>query len=101
MPRVLSRDVEICPVLDWIAAVTAHIPNKGEHLLRDYGWVSRVNRGKRKKAEEHAQHAAPAGAVEIPPPHETLGVPAAVTRPAAQPGPVFLPEPAPGEPCGG
>lgn len=27
-----------------------------------------VNRGKRKKAEEHAQYATPAGAVEIPPP---------------------------------
>ena len=68
MHRVLKRNFEIFPVLDWIAAVTAHIPNKGEHLLRYYGWVSHVNRGKRKKAEEHAQHAAAAGAVEIPPP---------------------------------
>ncbi len=33
-----------------------------------YGWVSHVNRGKRKKAEEQAQHAVAAGAVEIPPP---------------------------------
>ena len=42
------------PVLDWIAAVTAHIPNNGEHLVRYYGWYSNVNRGKRKKAEEQA-----------------------------------------------
>ncbi len=68
MHRVLKRRFEIFPVLDWIAAVTAHIPNKGEHLVRYYGWYSNVNRGKRKKAEEQAQHAAPAGAVEIPPP---------------------------------
>ncbi len=67
MPRVLTRNVEIFPVLDWIAAVTAHIPNKGEHLLRYYGWVSRVNCGKRKKAEESAQPGSLAGTVEIPP----------------------------------
>ncbi len=30
----------------------AHITNKGEHLLRDSGWVSRGNRGTREKAEE-------------------------------------------------
>ncbi len=71
MPRVLKRNFEVFPVLDWIAAVTAHIPNKGEHPLRYYGWFSNVNRGKRKKAEEQAQHAAPAGAVEIPPPPGT------------------------------
>ena len=55
------------PVVDWIAAVTAHIPNKGEHLVRYYGWVSNVNRGKRQKAEESAQPGSPAGTVEIPP----------------------------------
>ncbi len=68
MHPVLKRNFEVFPVVDWITAVTAHIPNTGDHLLRYYGWYSNVNRGKRKKAEEHAQHAAPAGAVEIPPP---------------------------------
>ena len=42
MNRVLKRNFEVCPVLDWIAAVTAHIPNKGEHLLHYYGWYSNV-----------------------------------------------------------
>ncbi len=42
MHRVLTRNFEIFPVLDWIAAVPAHIPNKGEHVLRYYGWVSNV-----------------------------------------------------------
>ncbi len=68
MHPVLKRNFEVFPVLDWIAAVTAHIPNKGEHLLRYYGWVSNVNRGKRKKAQEPAQHGASEGMVEIPPP---------------------------------
>ncbi len=37
------------PVLDWIAEITAHIPNKGEQLVRYYGLYSNVSRGKRKK----------------------------------------------------
>jgi hypothetical protein len=68
MHRVLKRNFEVFPVLDWIAAVTAHIPNKGEHLVRYYGWYSNVNRGKRKQAEEHTPDAAPDGIVEIAPP---------------------------------
>jgi hypothetical protein len=31
--------------LDWLAALTAHIPNPGEHLVRYYGWYSNVCRG--------------------------------------------------------
>ncbi len=68
MHRVLKRNFEMFPVLDWIAAVTAHIPNKGEHLVRYYGWYSNVNRGQRHKAQEPAQHGASEGMVEIPPP---------------------------------
>jgi hypothetical protein len=39
-----------------LGALTAHIPNAGEHLVRYYGWYSNVSRGKRRKAqgEEHA-----------------------------------------------
>jgi putative transposase len=36
---------------DWLAALTAHIPNAGEHLVRYYGWYSNVSRGKRRKAQ--------------------------------------------------
>jgi hypothetical protein len=55
-------------VLDWIAALTAHIPNQGEHLVRYYGWYSNASRGKRKKAHDQAQEAALQGTVEIPSP---------------------------------
>ncbi len=33
----LKRNSVLFPVLDWIAKITAHIPNKGEPLVRDYG----------------------------------------------------------------
>jgi hypothetical protein len=33
--------------MDWIAEITAHIPNKGEQLVRYYGAYSNVSRGKR------------------------------------------------------
>ena len=47
---VLKRNVEVFSAGDWLAALTAHIPNAGEHLVRYYGWYSNVNRGKRRKA---------------------------------------------------
>ncbi len=37
MHRVLKRNFEVFPVRDWIAAVTAHTPNQGEPLARQYG----------------------------------------------------------------
>jgi len=58
----------VFPVRDWIAALTAHIPNPGEHLVRYYGWYSNARRGKRKKAHDQAQEPAPEGTIEIPPP---------------------------------
>ena len=55
-------------MLDWIAALTAHVPNQGEHLVRYYGWYGNPSRGKRKKAQHQAQEPAPEGTIEIPPP---------------------------------
>jgi len=52
MHPVLKRYFEVFPVLDWLAVLTAHILNQGEHLVRDYGWYSNVSRGKRRKAKE-------------------------------------------------
>ena len=73
MHRVLKRNFEVFPVLDWIAAVTAHIPNKGEHLVRYYGWYSNVNRGKRKQAEEHTPNTQrPKGLWRLPHPRALL-----------------------------
>jgi hypothetical protein len=52
---VLKRNFEAFSACDWLAALTAHIPNAGEHLVRYYGWYSNVSRGKRRKAEEEEQ----------------------------------------------
>jgi len=51
MHPVLKRNFEIFSACDWLAALTAHIPNAGEHLVRYYGWYSNVSRGKRRKAQ--------------------------------------------------
>ena len=51
MHPVLKRNFEVFSACDWLAALTAHIPNAGEHLVRYYGWYSNVNRGKRRKVQ--------------------------------------------------
>jgi hypothetical protein len=38
--------------LEWLAAMTSHVPNKGEQMVRYYGYYSNVARGKRKKADK-------------------------------------------------
>ena len=52
MHPVLKRNFEVFSACDWLAALTAHIPNAGEHLVRYYGWYSNVSRGKRRKQGE-------------------------------------------------
>ncbi len=44
-----KKNFAIFPVLDWLANLTVHIPNKGEQLVRYYGYYSNVSRGKRKR----------------------------------------------------
>jgi hypothetical protein len=51
MHPVLKRNFEVFSACDWLAALTAHIPNAGEHLVRYYGWYSNANRGKRRKTQ--------------------------------------------------
>jgi hypothetical protein len=38
MNPVLKKNFAIFPVLDWIATLTTHVPNKGEQLIRYYGY---------------------------------------------------------------
>jgi hypothetical protein len=37
------------PALEWLAAMCSHIPNRGEQMVRYYGYYSNVARGKRKE----------------------------------------------------
>ncbi|MEO2048784.1 MAG: transposase [Pirellulales bacterium] len=47
----VKRNFQILPPLDFLAEFTQHIPPKGSHLIRYYGWYSNKSRGMRKKAE--------------------------------------------------
>ena len=49
MNPVLKKNFAVFPVLDWIATLAAHIPDKGEQLVRYHGYYSNVSQGKRKK----------------------------------------------------
>jgi hypothetical protein len=43
----IPRNFEVYDPLDFLAEVTQHIPNKGEHQIRYYGWYSNKKRGMR------------------------------------------------------
>ncbi len=61
----VPRNFQILEPLDFLAEFTQHIPAKGSHLIRYYGWYSNKSRGMRKKAAAVASAEAPAD-----PPHE-------------------------------
>ncbi len=45
-----SKKTKVFPALEWLAAMCSHIPNRGEQMVRYYGYYSNVARGKRQKA---------------------------------------------------
>ena len=64
MHPVLKRNFEIFSACDWLAALTAHIPNAGEHLVRYYGGYSNVKRGKRRKTQAEDRLSVSTGTIE-------------------------------------
>jgi len=46
-----KRNFQIFDPLDFLAEVTQHIPDMGEHLIRYYGWYSNKKRGQRAQAQ--------------------------------------------------
>ncbi len=60
-----KRNFALFPVLDWIAEITTHIPNKGEQLIRYYGAYSNASRGKRRKEKVEEE---PTEVIEVAPP---------------------------------
>ena len=62
-----SRTCEVGPtVVEFLAEFTQHIPPKGAHLVRYYGWYSNKARGMRRKAAEAQQAATSPPAVAAP-----------------------------------
>lgn len=47
-----GSEKKVFTALDWLAALTAHIPNRGEQMVRYYGWYSNKSRGIRKEATQ-------------------------------------------------
>jgi hypothetical protein len=45
----IPRNHEIFEPLDFLAEMTQHVPNRGEHQIRYYGWYSNKSRGVRQK----------------------------------------------------
>jgi len=60
-----KRNFQVLPALDFLAEFTQHIPPKGAHLIRYYGWYSNKSRGMRRKAAE-AEEAARRVALALP-----------------------------------
>ena len=50
----MRRNYLVFDPLDFLASVTQHIPNKGEHQIRYYGWYSNKNRGMRQGKKQTA-----------------------------------------------
>ena len=50
-----NRNFQVLSPLDFLAEFTQHIPPKGSHIIRYFGWYSNKSRGMRKKAEEAAE----------------------------------------------
>ncbi len=72
--RGVKRNFQILSPLDFLAEFTQHIPAKGSHLIRYYGWYSNKARGMRAKAEEAAR------AAELPPGSSGAEAPEVATR---------------------
>jgi len=43
---------EVFDALEWLAAMCSHVPDKGEQMVRYYGYYSNVSRGKRNKQNQ-------------------------------------------------
>jgi hypothetical protein len=48
----IPRNFELFDPLDFLAEILQHIPNKGEHQYRFYGWYSNKKRGLREKEKQ-------------------------------------------------
>jgi len=46
-----DKEEKVFDALEWLAAMCSHVPNKGEQMVRYYGYYSNVARGKRKKSD--------------------------------------------------
>jgi len=44
-----GKEEKVFDAMEWLAAMCSQVPNKGEQMVRYYGYYSNVSRGNRKK----------------------------------------------------
>lgn len=49
-----GKHEKVFDALEWLAAMSSHVPEKGEQMVRYYGYYSNVCRGRRKKQNQDA-----------------------------------------------
>ncbi len=49
-----GKHEKVFNALEWLAAMSSHVPEKGEQMVRYYGYYSNVCRGRRKKQNQDA-----------------------------------------------
>ena len=47
-----GEQTKVFDALEWIAAMCSHVPDKGEQMVRYYGYYSNASRGRRKKSSD-------------------------------------------------
>jgi len=47
-----GKEEKVFDALEWLATMSSHVPDKGEQMVRYYGYYSNVSRGKRKKQDQ-------------------------------------------------
>ena len=65
LARGPQRNFQILDPLDFLAEFTQHIPPKGAHLIRYYGWYSNKARGQRRKQAAAAAAEQPGAASAV------------------------------------
>ena len=88
-----KRSFQVFSVSDFLAEVTQHIPDKGEHLVRYFGWYSHRQRGIRKKARQAGE--AESDNLSIDPTNAGPRAPPDGTQRVSteRPDPQFVPDP--------
>ena len=90
-----KRNFQVFDPLDFLAEVTQHMPDPGEHLIRYYGWYSNKNRGLRGQAQARPEAASVPAPAPKPTAKEARKRWAALIKQVYQADPLLCPK------CGG
>ena len=87
-----KRNFQVFEPLDFLAEVTQHLPEAGEHLIRSYGFYSNKSRGLRTKGQAQAASAAAPNSVPAPSAKEARKRWAALIKQVFEADPLLCPK---------